>query len=132
MTSRPVILLALTVVLSSLANLVTAAEPQLAHMVFFTLAEDTKANREALVAACTKYLKGHEGTVYYSAGALADDLKRDVNDRAFHVALHLVFASKADHDRYQTHPRHLEFIEKNKQLWSKVRVFDSYVPAAGQ
>lgn len=107
----------------------TADEPQLAHMVFFTLAEDNQANRDELVAACQKYLSNHDGTAYFSAGAIADDLTREVNDREFDVALHLVFTNKAAHDTYQTHPQHLEFIERNKHLWSGVRVFDSYIPA---
>lgn len=128
---RRVITLAALALFATNARL-AAAEPQLAHMVFFTLAEDSKANRKTLVAACTKYLKGHEGAVYFSAGSIADDLKRDVNDREFHVGLHLVFANKAAHDKYQTHPRHLKFIEQNKHLWSNVRVFDSYVPAIGR
>jgi len=106
-----------------------AAEPQLAHMVFFTLAEDTPANREQLIAACNKYLSDHDGTVYFSAGAIVDELDREVNDRDFDVALHLVFADKAAHDKYQTHPQHLRFIEANKELWSTVRVFDSYIAA---
>jgi hypothetical protein len=107
-----------------------AAEPQVAHMVFFTLAEDSPQNREKLVAACRKYLDGHAGTVYFSAGVLAEDLKREVNDRQFDVSLHLVFANRQAHDRYQEHPRHLQFIEENRQLWSQVRVFDSYLPPA--
>jgi len=110
------------------SNHLTAAEPQLAHMVFFTLAEDNKANRDTLVKACQKYLSDHDGTLHFSAGSIADDLQRDVNDREFDVALHLVFANRAAHDTYQTHPQHLEFIEKNKHLWSGVRVFDSYLP----
>ena len=125
--NRVLIVIAALVLLASTAQL-PAAEPQLAHMVFFTLSEDTDSNRDLLVTACEKYLKGHEGTVYFSAGSIADDLNRDVNDRDFDVALHLVFATKAAHDTYQTHPRHLEFIQKNKHLWSKVRVFDSYLP----
>lgn len=104
-----------------------ADEPQVAHMVFFTLVEDSPAHRKQLVEACDKYLKGHDGAVYYSAGSIADDLNRSVNDREFDVALHLVFANKAAHDKYQTHSRHLEFIEKNKEMWGRVRVFDSYV-----
>ena len=47
----------------------------------------------------------------------------------FDVALHLVFVNLAAHDKYQSHPRHLEFVEKNKQLWESVRVFDSYLVA---
>jgi hypothetical protein len=125
---RPLIAFAALIVFATTAHL-SAAEPQLAHMVFFTLAEDNAANRDTLVAACQKYLNDHDGTIYFSAGSIADDLTRDVNDRAFDVALHLVFADKAAHDKYQTHARHLEFIEKNKHLWAKVRVFDSYIPA---
>ena len=123
----------------SLALLVTAAlaigtpsaaqadEPQLAHMVFFKLADSTEANQKKLVAACDKYLSDHEGTVYYSAGVIAKELDREVNVRDFDVALHVVFKDKAAHDVYQTHPRHLKFIAENKELWSGVRVFDSYV-----
>jgi len=106
---------------------VQAAEPQLGHMVFFTLAERNAANQQKLVDACEKYLGDHEGTVYFSVGTLAEDFKRDVNDRDFDVALHLVFKDKAAHDKYQTHERHLKFIEENKALWSKARVFDSYI-----
>ena len=41
------------------------AGPQLAHMVFFTLAEDNAENLKKLIAACHKYLDGHEGAVYF-------------------------------------------------------------------
>lgn len=101
--------------------------PALGHMVFFTLAEKSPAHRDQLVAACQSYLTGHQGTLSFSTGTRVEDLTREVNDQDFDVALHLVFASRADHDRYQEHPRHLEFIERNKALWGKVRVFDSYL-----
>ena len=104
-----------------------AGEPQLAHMVYFTLNQDTDAAKKKLVAACKKHLSGHEGTVYFSAGVIVKELQREVNDRNFHVALHMVFRDKAAHDKYQTHPRHLKFIQENKDSWSGVRVFDSYV-----
>lgn len=105
------------------------SEQQLGHMVFFTLKERTDANREKLAGLCRKYLDGHEGTVYFSVGTLAKDFDREVNDQDWDVALHLVFKNKAAHDKYQDHPRHLEFIENGKALWGKVRVFDSYIPA---
>lgn len=103
------------------------AEPQLGHMVFFTLKERTPAAAEKLVAACDKYLSDHEGTLYYSAGARVGDLTREVNDQDFDVALHVVFASRSAHDAYQEAPRHLQFIEENRADWAKVRVFDSYI-----
>jgi hypothetical protein len=114
-------------------NLVMAADEkkagdgQLAHMVFFTLRESNDANRKRLVEACKKYLDGHAGVVYFSVGTLNPELKREVNDRDYDVALHLVFKDKSAHDKYQDHARHLAFIEDSKALWSKVRVFDSDV-----
>jgi hypothetical protein len=122
-------LLVLTVALAILvmAKNVQAAEPQVAHMVYFKLKERTPAGREKLAAACKKHLSGHEGTVYFSAGILAEEFKREVNDQDFDVALNLVFENKAAHDKYQDHERHLKFIEENRETWAKVRVFDSYV-----
>jgi len=99
----------------------------LAHMVYFTLAEDTPENREALVAACSKYLSDHEGTIHFSVGIIGDEFARDVNDREFDIALNMIFRDKAAHDAYHSHPRHDEFVETSSQLWSSVRVFDSYV-----
>jgi hypothetical protein len=100
----------------------------LAHMVYFTLKDKSADAKGKLVAACKKYLSKHAGTVYFSAGTLAEDLKREVNDRDFDVALHLVFKNRAAHDQYQTAKRHEQFIEENKENWTKVRVFDSVVP----
>ena len=104
---------------------VKKAGPLIGHMVYFKLKDATPANREKLVEACKKYLADHEGVVFFSAGVLADSFKRDVNDREWDVALHLVFTDKAAHDKYQDHPEHLKFIEENKANWAKVRVFDS-------
>jgi hypothetical protein len=104
-----------------------AKEPQIAHMVYFQLNDNSETKVKALVAACDKYLNEHAGTVYYSAGTLAKELNRPVNDRDWDVALHLVFKTKADHDRYADHPRHKQFIEENKANWKKVRVFDASV-----
>jgi hypothetical protein len=99
----------------------------LAHNVFFTLKDPSPARIDALVAACHKYLKRHPGVVYFAAGTLVPELDRPVNDRAFHVGLHVVFDSKASHDLYQGAPDHLTFIEEQKPQWAQVRVFDSYV-----
>lgn len=101
--------------------------PMLAHMVYFSLKDNSAAAKDKLVAACKKHLNGHKRTVFFAAGTLCEDLKREVNDRDFDVALHLVFADRAAHDAYQTADRHEEFIKENKDNWKKVRVFDSYV-----
>jgi len=105
------------------------AEPMLGHMGYFALNDNSPAKVDALVAACDKYLSKHPGAVYYAAGTLAKEMKRDVNDRDWDVALHLVFQTKADHDRYADAPRHLQFIQENQANWKKVRVFDSLLAA---
>jgi quinol monooxygenase YgiN len=111
-------------------NRVMAAEPsakdtQLGHMVFFTLNESTQENKDKLVELCKKHLTKHPGEVYFSVGTIVPDLARDVNDRNFDVALHVVFENRAAHDAYQTSPRHLEFIAAIKGTIKQVRVFDS-------
>lgn len=99
----------------------------LVHNVYFTLIDNSPAARATLVAACKKYLTGHAGADYFSAGVLCDSLRREVNMLDFDVGLHMVFTTKADHDAYQVHPRHEEFIAENKSNWKQVRVFDSVV-----
>jgi hypothetical protein len=107
-----------------------AADPAIGHMVYFKLKTPTPAEKEKLVAACKKYLEKHDGVTFFAAGVLAEKFTRDVNDRDWDVALHLVFANKAAHDKYQDHPEHLKFIEENKAGWEKVRVFDSEIAPA--
>lgn len=101
----------------------------LSHNVFFTLKDRSLEKIEGLVADCHKYLKGHPGVVFFTAGSLGEEFQRPVNDREFQVALHVVFENKEAHDVYQTAAEHLSFIEENKANWEQVRVFDSYVTA---
>jgi len=101
------------------------AEQQLAHIVYFTLLENSPERVEELCAACRHYLTGHDGTVYFSVGTLVPDLDREVNQRDFDVALHLVFSDRQSHDLYQVSDRHQEFIALNRDNWSQVRVYDS-------
>lgn len=103
------------------------ATPHLAHIVFFDLTDDSPAAIQKLVDSANKNLSGHEGTVYFSVGVIGKEFNRPVNDQAYSVALHVVFDSKASHDKYQVHPRHTAFIEECKPNWKRVRVFDSYV-----
>jgi hypothetical protein len=101
----------------------------LTHNVYFSLREPSEAARQKLLAACRKYLRGHPGVVSFACGTLATELARPVNDRDFDVALHIVFATQADHDHYQVAPQHVQFVAENKDTWQKVRVFDSLTEA---
>jgi hypothetical protein len=99
--------------------------PKLAHIVYFTLHDNSVAARKKLVDACKTYLDGHPGTVSFAVGTRNTELCRDVNDALFDVGLHIVFASRADHDAYQSAPRHDQFILECKPNWKMVRVFDT-------
>ena len=99
----------------------------ISHDVYFSLKDNSPAAKKKLVAACKKYLKGHDGEVFFAVGTLAESLKREVNDLQFDVALHIVFKNIAAHDKYQDAKRHQQFIDESKDNWKKVRVFDSVV-----
>ncbi len=99
----------------------------LSHNVFFSLHDHSPAAVDRLVTACKTYLTDHPGTCFFAVGPLAGEFQRPVNDRAFDVALHVVFTDRTAHDAYQQAPRHLMFIEESKANWKQVRVFDSWV-----
>lgn len=99
----------------------------LVHNVYFTLKDRQPKNVDHLLAECQKYLTGHPGVAYFGVGKLVPDLDRPVNVRDFDVGLHVVFADRAAHDRYQVDERHVKFIEANKETWAQVRVFDTNV-----
>ena len=101
--------------------------PRLAHNVFFKLKDNSPSKVAELVGACKKYLNVQPGIVFFAAGPICAELDREVNDRDWHVGLHIVFIDKAAHDAYQDDPTHNRFIEENKPNWAGVRVFDSLV-----
>jgi quinol monooxygenase YgiN len=99
----------------------------LAHLVYFKLKDDSPAAVQKQIELCKKYLTDHDGTESFAVGTRTPDLLREVNDKEFDVALHVVFKSRAAHDAYQTAPRHLKFIEESKPNWTRARVFDADV-----
>ena len=99
----------------------------LAHDVYFTLRDASPPEKQKLVAACRKYLSGHDGAVFFATGVRAEELAREVNDTGYDVSLHVYFRDKAAHDTYQEHPRHKQFIAEMNANWKTVRVFDSWV-----
>jgi hypothetical protein len=99
----------------------------LAHNVYFTLKDSSDEAIDALIEECNTYLKDNPGILYFSAGSLVKEHDRDVNIRDFHVGLHVVFENKSFHDKYQDVENHITFVERNKDNWTQVMVFDTYV-----
>jgi hypothetical protein len=58
-------------------------------------------------------------------GKPAATASRPVTDHSFGYHLSLTFASIADHDAYQVHPDHDDFVASCKDLWERVVVYDS-------
>jgi len=106
---------------------IQADDAQIGHTVYFQLKDSSPEARQKLVAACKKYLKEHDGVVFFAAGTIAGDLKGDIYDRDWDVALNLVFKNKASLDKYVESKTHKQFVEENKDGWKKVRVFDSEI-----
>jgi hypothetical protein len=98
---------------------------KLSHDVYFALKDSSPEAAQRLVAECYSKLGGIDGVVFLAAGTRDAELTRDVNDRDYHVSLHVFFRDRAAHDIYQDAPAHLQFIEANKDNWTGVRVFDS-------
>ncbi len=104
-----------------------AKGPAIAHNVYFALNDNSAAARAELVADCYTYLKDHPGVTFFAAGTLIAEHDRDVNIRDWDVGLHVVFADKEHHDLYQKAADHQRFIDRNKDNWKTVRVFDTTV-----
>jgi hypothetical protein len=119
--------LAVLSVVGTVARTAEKSGPPLAHMVFFTLKDHSKASRDAFAASCEKYLKGIDGSVYFSVGAIAEDVEEPPSVKDWDVALHVVFRDKETKAKYLEHPQHKQFVEANREHFAKVRVFDSYL-----
>ena len=108
-------------------NHLTGDSTMFAHNVYFTLNDASQEQVDTLVAECRRYLKEHPGVVFFAAGTVSPEHDRPVNVRDFDVSLHVIFDSVTAQDVYQTAADHLTFIERNKDNWKQVRVFDSLI-----
>jgi len=98
----------------------------LVHTVLFRF---TPESSEAQIQACAndaRNLLAKIETVHsLYIGSPADTEVRPVSVRDFDLMLTVLFESIADHDVYQTHSLHDEFIANNKDNWASVAVHDA-------
>jgi hypothetical protein len=93
------------------------------HVVIFW-ADPAKPNAtDELLAGAKLYLPSVPGVIHFHAGKMAPS-HRGVVDQSYQVGLNIQFETKQAQDAYQDHPRHLEFVEKCKPLWTKVVIYD--------
>ena len=94
------------------------------HIVFFWLDERAdEAERKSLTEDCYKLLEPIEIVKELRVGA-PSGTSRPIVDRTYDLAIVVTFENLADHDAYQDHPLHHEFVEKHKDYWTKCQVYD--------
>ena len=94
------------------------------HTVFFWLNPGVNEEaRAALVRDCRDLL-GKCPTVRHIWTGVPALTPREVVDNSYAVGLTTVFDDRKGHDDYQVHPLHKQFIERNKQNWARVQVYD--------
>ena len=97
------------------------------HTVFFWLKEpDNEEARAEFQEALETFIAKSPGINNKHIGTPADT-DRPVIDSSYSFSLILSFDSKKEHDIYQEHPVHKEFIAKASPLWERVQVYDSVV-----
>ena len=96
------------------------------HTVFFWFSENPS---EAQIAAFVKDVNtlGTIPTVATFFSGPPAGTPREVVDNSYGYAINVHFESEEDHDIYQDHPIHHEFIKNQSHFWTKVQVYDNQV-----
>jgi len=94
------------------------------HVVIFWTDPDKPGAADELVAGAKRYLAQAPGIRHFHVGKMCPS-PRAVVDQSYQVGLNIVFDRRQSQDDYQTHPQHLEFVEKVfKPNCRKVVVYD--------
>ena len=84
----------------------------LSHAVYFTMKD--KGSIDSLIKSCRTHLTDHPGAISFAVGRCASEYDRQVNDRAFDVALEIIFESHCC-------PRHLPDIGPPSTIYWRQR-----------
>jgi hypothetical protein len=94
------------------------------HIVVFWTDPAQPLAADELIAGANKYLKAIPGLLQFHVGKMSPS-PRPVVDQSYQVALNMIFESKHAEHEYQSHPQHVEFVEKHvRRLMKKVVIYD--------
>jgi hypothetical protein len=94
------------------------------HIVIFWTDPANPNAADEVVDGAQKLLKEIPGVIQFHAGKMVAS-PRPVVEQSYQVALNLIFPDKEAEQKYQTHPRHVEFVEKYvRRLVKKIVVYD--------
>ena len=95
------------------------------HCVYFWLKPELTPEQRAEFRRGVESLKGIKAVEKVSVGVPAKTTARPVIDASYDVALIVESKDVAAEAAYQVDPLHLAFVEKNKQFWTRVQIYDS-------
>jgi stress responsive alpha/beta barrel protein len=99
----------------------------LIHSVYFWFKADADPARVADFEAGLKRLISVPQVQQAYLGKPEKTPPRPVIDQSYDWALVVHFSCLADHDVYQEHPLHHEFLERFSATWERVQVYDARV-----
>ena len=100
----------------------------LIHNVYFWLKDDvSEAQALEFYQGITDLISAVDEIERGEIGRPAKTPSREVVDHSFYYSMFVWFNTIEDHNVYQDHPAHHEFIDKFKHLWEKVHVRDSEI-----
>ncbi|MEM9158627.1 MAG: Dabb family protein [Verrucomicrobiota bacterium] len=97
----------------------------LVHTVYFYFKESVSEEQIAANIEGARELGKIETVKEMYVGTQADVTIRPVSVTGWKFSITVLLANVPDHDIYQDHPIHLDYIAKYKDLWEKVTVFDA-------
>ncbi len=116
-----------TTVANSNSVFETSGEAGLVHTVFFWYADDADPARLAEFENDLRELGKVPSISSYYYGPPAATAERGPVDHSYDMAINVFFKDIAAHDAYQVDPIHVGFVEKCKDLWEKVVVYDNQI-----
>lgn len=107
-----------------LIRLPAANHLMLSHIVIFWTDPNNPSAPDALIEGAKKYLTGIPGASQFHIGKMSPS-SRPVVEQSYQVGLRIQFENKEAEEAYQSHPSHLEFVEKSfKPNCVRVVVYD--------
>lgn len=92
-------------------------------VVYWLRSDATDADRKQLMHDCTEYL-GKIPTVRQVFAGRPAQTPREVVDNSYDVAVTVILEDRAGYTVYHDHPLHLDFIQRNRRLWRRAKVYD--------
>jgi stress responsive alpha/beta barrel protein len=95
------------------------------HSVFFWLKPDLSDEQRLAFRTAAESLRSIPSVRSLFLGAPALIPARPVVDASYTYALSITFDDIPGHDAYQVHPAHRAFVDKNRELWERVQIYDA-------